>query len=57
MADISYYWQNKSLRALQANQHTEIMAHQCPKEIEDSLLNSIISVSYTHLTLPTRDFV
>ena len=42
MADISYYWQNKSLRALQANQHTEIMAHQYPAEIEDSLLNSLI---------------
>ena len=36
MADISYYWQNKPLRALQANQHTEIMARQYPEEIEDS---------------------
>ena len=42
MADISYYWQNKSLRALQANQHTEIMAHQHPEEIKDSLFNSLI---------------
>ena len=41
MADISYYWQNKSLRALQANQHTEIMAHQYPEEIEESQINSL----------------
>ena len=41
MADISYYWQNKSLRALQANQHTEIMAHQHTEEIEDSLLKEL----------------
>ena len=42
MADISYYWQNKPLRALQANQHTEIMARQYPEEIEDSFVNSLI---------------